>query len=228
MNILPNKQVLWWAFPYCNNRITYRLLLTVDTVLSYKNDSFDNGYNNLSNKAGAPPTADNFTVICSVSNPYVRIYNAWKEACLRKYKVLPTLKQWFNVNSGIRVMAPTVSEHDLSTTTGSLLDTASLLFNKTPSHYINADNIKQDIKNIPSIQAALLTDSTIDGIIETITVNEKNTFLNSLSTGKIVNTNNIDLFKNWKTHYDEELAASVYSLLEADFTRFNYNKDSWK
>lgn len=227
MNILPNKQVLWWALPHSNNKVIYKLLLAVDTVLSFKHDTFDVGYNVLNLKPGVPAAAKDYPVICSISNPYMRMHCAWKEACLKRYKFLPTLKQWFSANYN-KTRTGVGSETDLSVTATSLLDGANSIHGKVPDYFIYSDNIKQGIKNIPVLQGALLTDTVIDYFIESVALNEKNIFLNGISAGKISSTNEIDIFNEWKTYYDQELADSVYSLLEADFIKFNFDRDSWK
>ncbi len=227
MNILPNKQVLWWALPHSNNKVIYKLLLATDTVLSFKHDTFDIGYNVLNLKPGVPAVAKDYPIICNISNPYMRMHCAWKEACLKKYKFLPTLKQWFNVNHS-KTKPGLGSETDLNVTAASLLDTAKSIYNKTPDYFIRSDNLKQDIKSISVLQSPLLTDVVIDYFIENVASNEKNVFLNGISAGKISSTNEIDIFNDWKAYYDQELADSVYTLLEADFIKFNFDRDSWK
>jgi hypothetical protein len=228
MNILPNKQILWWSLPYTNNKVANKLFLMVDTVLSYNNDTYDSGFTNLNTKIGMPPGAENYTIMCSISNPYVRMYTAWREACLKKYKVLPTLKEWFKINAGIKAKLTTYSESDLSTTTDFLLENAKNILNREPDYFINSDSLKEGINKIPQLQSPLLTDTIFNSIVETITLNEKNSFMNSISNGKIINTNKVDLFSSWKNNYDDELAELVYSLLEKDFIQFNFDKDSWK
>ena len=102
MNKLPNKNILWWATPHTIVKQVKDIFLTADTVVSYDSATGHWITNKINHWPGVPTGTQDCTIVCNNSNPYIRVYRAWRSDCIKRYKVLPTLEQWFTVQAGVR------------------------------------------------------------------------------------------------------------------------------
>ena len=221
MNKLPNKNILWWAPAYTPLRIVKNIFLTVDTVLGYDKLTKDWSITRVNNTIGVPAGTEEYTIICNNANPYIRLHKAWRQDCLKRYKAIPTLEQWINTQINVRTSSSSGTTADITVS----LSAEIAKTGKTPTYYLRTESLEADLAALSFIN---VNSKQVKNILSDVDEGEKNTLANLLLEDKITNTNSIDLFANWKTHYNQALADLVYNTLSADFDYFNYDRDSWK
>jgi len=188
----PNTKILYFASRSTGSRSINTFFKKIDG-----NDAV--AYNNTLDIPTEATNTENKLVV-SVSNPYIRIYDKWKQR-----------NEWLTkVNRANEIV--TFAESVKIDKTGPLnvisedLNTKNL----TPDIIIRLEYIKSDIKLIPGVDL------------------EKNkthrwSYATHIATDGVVRR-----YSEWKSNYTQELADIIYTKFEKDFTAYNYSKDSWK
>ena len=186
----PNIKLLYFASRSTGSHSIYNFLKKVDGSEVEYNNTLD-----IPAEAGTEQK-----LVISVSNPYVRAYDKWKQR-----------NEWLTkVNRANEIVSFAEAVKDSKTGPLNVISEDLSTKNLTPDIIIRLEYIKSDIKLIPGVdleghnghRAGYANNIGIDGVLRRAS--------------------------EWKSSYTQELADLVYAKFEKDFTTYNYKKDSWK
>lgn len=209
MNSSNKFKFVWWGTPGCASRTTSMFFdwMGVDDLYNHHENFFNGQGGSFTHRHGIPEGCEDWPIVCNVRNPYSLIVSGYLDIKVDKkdLEYIDYLRnEYFN-------------EGSLNRTDPFFLN-AWKTIDREPDYIIHMETMEEDLRKLPFFDGY-----SEDKWDEALQLLRSNVYKNESPYDEYEGE-----FQKFQRFYNQEIADIVYSYMEPYFTKFGYDKDSWK
>ena len=212
MNATEKYKFIWWGTAGCGSRSVSNFFhqMGVDDLYNHVEGFYDGRGKSFTHSQGFPAGKEDWPVICNVRNPYSLLVSSYLDVYTERKENGIELSfedflrnQYFTDGNMENVDIFFLNEWDG--------------FHKEPEYIIHMETMEEDLRSLPFFNDEYKIEESLSSVIR----------INQYKNGSPYDEY-LGQLQKYQRFYTQDIADYVYGIMEPYFTKFGYDKDSWK